>query len=83
VIVPADDEWTTYGPLFPAKTGQRAVIVVDVTRVSDSCGYSVPYYDFVGDRDLLDQWSENRGEAKLKEYHETRNAVSIDGIPAL
>jgi Pyridoxamine 5'-phosphate oxidase len=83
VVVPDDDEWSRYDGRFPDKIGARAVIVVDVTRVSDSCGYSVPLYEFVGDRDLLDQWADNRGSEKLAEYQATRNAESIDGLPGL
>jgi hypothetical protein len=83
VVVPGDADWATYVRHFVDKLGKRAIVVVDVTRVSDSCGYAVPYYDFVGDRGLLDQWAENRGVEKLQKYHATRNAESIDGIPAL
>jgi predicted pyridoxine 5'-phosphate oxidase superfamily flavin-nucleotide-binding protein len=83
VVVPADDEWDVLADRFADKVGSRAIVVVDVTRVSDSCGYAVPLYDFVGDRDLLDRWAENRGVDKLAEYQATRNAESIDGLPAL
>jgi predicted pyridoxine 5'-phosphate oxidase superfamily flavin-nucleotide-binding protein len=82
VVLPTDAEWATYDQ-FPDKLGSRAIIVVDVTRVSDSCGYAVPLYDFVGDRDLLDRWTENRGAEKLVTYRAKKNAASIDGLPAL
>lgn len=64
--------------------GARSVIVVDVARVSDSCGYSVPLMDFVGHRDVLDLHQERRPD----EYYEpgpsaARNGYSIDGLPAL
>jgi hypothetical protein len=81
-VVPRDDaEWDELANAFPDKLGARAIVVVDVSRVSDSCGYSVPIYEFVGDRDLLDRWTENRGAANLVEYRATRNAESIDGLP--
>jgi hypothetical protein len=83
VVVPADDEWADLATRFVTKPSARAIVVVDVTRVSDSCGYGVPLYDFVGDRDLLDRWAENRGPAKVAEYQRTKNAQSIDGLPAL
>jgi hypothetical protein len=82
VVLPVDAEWARFDQ-FPDLLGARAIIVVDVTRVSDSCGYAVPLYDFVGDRDLLDRWTENRGAEKLVTYRAEKNAESIDGLPAL
>jgi hypothetical protein len=61
----------------------RAVIVVDVARVSDSCGYAVPKMALVEERDVLDSWARTRGPEKLVEYRATRNATSLDGLPAL
>ena len=69
--------------LFPTFDRARAIIVVTVTRISDSCGWGVPFYDYKGERAQLrrhvdhrpfDEWAERRYEA---------NAVSIDGLPAL
>jgi hypothetical protein len=82
-VLPRDAEWTELAGRFPNKAGARAIVVVDVTRVSDSCGYSVPFMDYVADRDLLDRWTANKGPAKLASYREEKNARSIDGLPAL
>jgi Pyridoxamine 5'-phosphate oxidase len=82
-IVTMDDPECSAFDQFPNKVGARGVIVVDVTRVSDSCGYSVPLYEFAGDRDILDKWSENKGSEGLLDYRAEKNAVSIDGLPAL
>lgn len=83
VVLPLDDDWEGLAQHFAEKLGARAIVVVDVTRVSDSCGYSVPLFEFVGDRDLLDRWTERRGDEALVDYRATRNAESIDGLPAL
>ena len=61
----------------------RAVILVDVARVSDSCGYAVPKMAFAEERDVLDSWSRTRGPDKLVEYRAAKNATSLDGLPAL
>lgn len=66
---------------FPHHVGCRAFITVDVTRVSSSCGYSVPLYEYVGQRDVLDVWSEKKGEDGLVEYRKKKNTLSIDGLP--
>lgn len=61
----------------------RAVVLVDVTRVADSCGYAVPKMALVEERDVLDSWSRTRGPEKLVEYRAAKNAASLDGLPAL
>lgn len=87
VVPAADPEFARLRPRFtkPREIGQRSIIMVDVDRVSDSCGYAVPLLDFRADRDILDR-SHQRREAEpayFDEYWHTRNAASIDGIPAL
>ena len=63
--------------------GARAVVVVDVERVSDSCGFSVPHMDFVADRDVLDRSHERRSPEYFEVYWRERNAASLDGLPAI
>jgi predicted pyridoxine 5'-phosphate oxidase superfamily flavin-nucleotide-binding protein len=78
-----EDAFAVFGEAAAVRRPQaRAVIVVDVTRVSDSCGYAVPRMALVEERDVLDSWSRTRGPEKLVEYRATRNAVSLDGLPA-
>jgi hypothetical protein len=67
----------------PDHPGTRAVIVVDITRVSDSCGYGVPVMDLVGERDLLRLHAEHKGPDGMVEYRATVNAASIDGLPGM
>jgi Pyridoxamine 5'-phosphate oxidase len=61
----------------------RSIIEVEVSRVSDSCGYAVPLLDYVGDRDLLTRSHSRRDEHDLAEYAVKKNHTSIDGLPAL
>jgi hypothetical protein len=63
--------------------GLRSIVVVDVDRISDSCGWSVPLMDHVGERDVLDRAQERRTADYFAEYGATRNATSIDGLPGL
>jgi hypothetical protein len=84
--VPLDaDEFGELRPLFskPREIGQRSIIVVDVDRVSDSCGYSVPLMDFRADRDILDRSHERRDQDYFDGYWREKNSASIDGLPAL
>ncbi len=67
----------------PHHPGARAVVVVDVERVSDSCGFGVPVMELVGERDLLRLSAEKRGPDGLAAYRAEKNARSIDGLPGL
>ena len=69
--------------LFPSNPGTRAIIHIDVDRISGSCGYSVPRYEFLEPRDTLDKWAANKGAGKLVEYRHEKNTRSIDGLPGL
>ncbi len=68
---------------FPALPGQRAIIEVDVERVTTSCGYAVPLMDLVDDRDRLIAWAEKKGDDGIVEYWASKNRESIDGLPGL
>jgi hypothetical protein len=67
----------------PARRGARAVVVVEIQRIADSCGYAVPLYDHAGPHDLLDQWAARKDDAALAAYRAQRNRRSIDDLPAL
>lgn len=63
--------------------GQRAVVVVEVERVADSCGYAVPLMEVRGERDVLDRSQERREDDYFPTYWRQRNAHSIDGLPGM
>ena len=75
--------FSSLSPHFPQNPGARAIIRIRVTRVSDSCGYGVPLFDYRGSRDSLDKWARSQGTTKLEEYRQAKNRRSIDGLPAL
>ena len=83
VVVPGDEEFADLVARFTTHPGVRSVIVVDVTRASDSCGYAVPTLRYEADRDVLDLTNAKKGEAALASYRAEKNAVSIDGLPGL
>ncbi|HEX5189389.1 MAG TPA: pyridoxamine 5'-phosphate oxidase family protein [Streptosporangiaceae bacterium] len=91
-VLPDDADWPEFAARFSAEPGegtgtdrgnQRAIIVVDVDRVADSCGYAVPVMKLTQERDLLTRWSERRSAEDLAEYRVKHNSASIDGLPAL
>jgi hypothetical protein len=83
VVAPGDPEWPFWSGRFPDRPGVRAVVVVDVERVSSSCGFAVPRYHYAGDRDLLSRWAERKTDDELRSYRAEKNAVSMDGLPGL
>jgi hypothetical protein len=66
---------------------RRAVVLVDVTRVADSCGYGVPLMRFAGPRPHAAKSAAKRlrvgGEQAFVDYQRERNARSLDGLPAV
>jgi hypothetical protein len=70
-----------------AEEARRTVIVVNVERVADSCGYGVPLMSFEGLRPHMRAWADKKlrvgGPEAIAAYKEEKNAASIDGLPAL
>ena len=83
VWLPGSPSYDEVVALHPSHPSTRAVVTVDVDRVSDSCGYGVPVMTLVGERDLLRLSAEKRGPDGLVAYRAEKNAVSIDGLPGL
>jgi hypothetical protein len=70
--------------LFEPVDGARSVVRIDVERIADSCGYGVPLMRFEKRRTQYDAWLEKQlRDSALDDYVATKNAESIDGLPAL
>lgn len=76
-----DEAWQEYIDLFPAMTGARQLIDIEVDLVQTSCGMSIPYMDYVEDRELLTDWADKRGRDGIRDYWQEKNTVSLDGEP--
>lgn len=81
VFLPGEATFEEVAALHPEHPSTRAVITVDVTRISDSCGWGVPVMEMTGERDLLRLRAEKKGTDGMAEYRAERNARSIDGLP--
>jgi Pyridoxamine 5'-phosphate oxidase len=66
---------------------RRSIVDVDVTRVSDSCGYGVPLMSFEGLRNHHELSTAKKlrtvGPEGYAEYRREANDASLDGLPAL
>jgi Pyridoxamine 5'-phosphate oxidase len=97
VVLPGESRWDELAAHFPRTAagatgrdgrpggpgGERSIILVDLDRVADSCGYAVPVMELKEERDVLDRYNEKKSAAELAAYRAEKNAVSIDGLPAL
>jgi hypothetical protein len=91
VVLPGDpqfDELLQAGFHEPeAPEARRAIIVVRVQRIADSCGYGVPLLAYEGERPHSDLSTAKRlrveGPDAMRNYEAKHNRVSIDGLPAL
>jgi hypothetical protein len=92
VVTPAEERFDElfarceFEELGPPEA-RRAIVVVHVNRIADSCGYGVPLMDYAGERPHHDAWAQKkmrtRGPDALLDYQREKNSVSLDGLPAV
>jgi Pyridoxamine 5'-phosphate oxidase len=93
VLAPGGDEYDRTAARFDtaampaAEHAARSIIMVEVQRIADSCGFDVPLMVEQGRRPQRMAWVDNKlakgGQAALAGYVAEHNAESIDGLPAL
>ena len=81
IFHPRDANWDDLISLFPVAIGARQIIELNVDLVQISCGGGTPYFDYVGDRDGLTKWANEKSSDGLQNYWQEKNQVSIDGKP--
>jgi hypothetical protein len=82
-IGPHHPEFAELVGQFPDYDGIRTIIVVEISRIADSCGYAVPFLRYEGERTQLTAWAGKKGVEGLKTYRTQKNQKSIDGLPGL
>jgi len=83
IALPGEAAYVDVVARCPAHPSTRAVVIVDVQRVSESCGWGVPVMDLVDERDLLRLSADKKGPEGMNSYRTLKNATSIDGLPGL
>lgn len=76
-----DPEWAQWYAHFEPIPGARQVFVLDIDMVQTSCGMAVPFFDYQGERELLREWAEKKGEDGIRTYWEEKNQLTLDGKP--
>jgi hypothetical protein len=66
---------------------RRSIVVVELDRIADSCGYGVPLMSYEGRRPHPEKWAAKKlrvgGPDALVDYQREKNLTSIDGLPAI
>lgn len=83
LLLPGTKEFQELESGFPASPLSRAIIKIDVTRVSISCGWGVPKFESCEQRDIFEKFGNTKSAEELKQFRMENNRLSIDGLPAL
>ena len=73
-------QWGELLAQFNPLPGARQIFTLAINRVQTSCGMSIPFFDFVSERDQLSKWADKQSDGKMKDYWLEKNQTSIDGI---
>ncbi len=74
-----DKEFNELNSLFPQDNGARQLFDIQVDLVQTSCGFAVPLMKFESERDILKNWSDQKGKDGIKEYWKEKNVLNLDG----
>jgi hypothetical protein len=90
VLTPTDDRFDELVNHFEQPEhpqARRAIVLVEVRRIADSCGYGVPLMTYDGRRPHMNAWAAKKlrvgGPDAILAYQHEKNAISIDGLPAI
>ncbi|MFF2186635.1 pyridoxamine 5'-phosphate oxidase family protein [Streptomyces sp. NPDC058155] len=82
-----DPRWGRYIARFADADGPsaRAIILVGAVRISDSCGFAVPFMDYREERTQHAEHFGRKTDEEFAAYCEKKEyvGVSLDGLPAL
>lgn len=76
-----DETWNELISLFPETPGTRQIFDIHIETAQTSCGMSIPFFDYKGERRELNDWAAEKGKDGIKEYWREKNQSSIDGLP--
>ena len=66
---------------FPDLPGARQVIDMRVELAQTSCGFGVPLYEHIEDRNMLTNWARKKGGQGIRDYWHDKNQFSLNGLP--
>ncbi len=80
-VLPDTNAWDLYAKDFTIYPSTRQIIVAEIDLVQTSCGFGVPMFEYVGERDIHFEWAEKKGAEGLIAYMKENNLKSLDALP--
>jgi len=80
-IKEGDANWEELIALFPETPGTRQIFDIHIESAQTSCGMSIPFFEYKGEREELNEWAAKKGKEGITEYWKEKNQTSIDGLP--
>jgi hypothetical protein len=80
-IKEGNDSWNELISFFPETPGTRQIFDITIDSAQTSCGMSIPFFEFKGERNDLNDWATKQGKTGIKNYWQNKNQTSIDGLP--
>ena len=76
-----DAQWADYIGHFAPHPSSRQLVLFDIDLVQTSCGFGVPFHEYVGERDNMQKWLAKRDRSDIENYWAEKNQTSLDGFP--
>ena len=73
--------WNDLVSQFPEIPGTRQIFDITIESAQTSCGMSIPFFDYKGERNDLNDWATEQGKEGIQNYWKNKNQTSIDGLP--
>ncbi|WP_158839807.1 pyridoxamine 5'-phosphate oxidase family protein [Polaribacter sp. L3A8] len=80
-IKEGDTTWNELITLFPETPGTRQIFDITIASAQTSCGMSIPFMEYKGERNQLNDWATAQGKEGIAQYWQDKNQTSIDGLP--
>ena len=80
VIHDKDERWEEMSSYFAEFIGARQFFEMKVELVLTSCGFGVPQYKYIGERNKLQKWAEKKGREGMKLYWSEKNTKTLNGV---
>jgi hypothetical protein len=80
VVRPRDAKWRELIGNFQELPGQRQIIALRLESLQTSCGFAVPRYELVEERQTLAEYAVKKGTAGIEKYWRDKNCKTIDGL---
>ena len=80
-VKPSDSNWEEVAQHFTILPGTRQIFDISIESAQTSCGMSIPFFKYKGERKELNDWANEKGKDGIKAYWTEKNQTSIDGLP--